>query len=353
MLTQQQISEVKGYLALGHKQHDIAAKYGVNGGRIAEVSKGKVGASIKPAPASALPPLKAQARFFTPSQSPAEQIAILDDLTKNYSEAARPYLITPQLAEYILAELNGGNRKVSNVKVSEYEDAMSVDEWPVTGATIVFGKSGRMLDGQHRLRACIRANKAFRSYIVFGIDDSAFSFIDAGRKRTNPDVFKIAGVANAEATAKAVRWLRIFHEDPVARGLSMTNYEALCWYRDNVTDKELLAHCVANALSIERTIRARFLKIPAGNLAALLYEFSKKSKKDADVFATLMLEKRGQARTLYSLLAEVLEQSGGRIHDVFRNAAIIKAWNYFRANKRVSKDALRYDAERNDYPEIN
>ena len=77
----------------------------------------------------------------------------------------------------ILAELNGGNRKVSSVKVAEYEDAMSVDEWPLTGATIVFGKSGRLLDGQHRLRACVRSGKPFRSYVVFGIDDSAFSFI--------------------------------------------------------------------------------------------------------------------------------------------------------------------------------
>ena len=118
MLTQQQISEVKGYLALGHKQHDIAAKYGVNGGRIAEVSKGKVGASIKPAPASALPPLKAQARFFTPSQSPSEQIAILDDLTKNYSEATRKLI-----GEKVSKKLQGrpsGKKGISNPKHSEW-----------------------------------------------------------------------------------------------------------------------------------------------------------------------------------------------------------------------------------------
>lgn len=353
MLTQQQISEVKGYLALGHKQHDIAARYGVNGGRIAEVAKGKVGQTVAAKTAKELPPLKSTPRYFTPNQSAKEQIAILEDLTKNHSEASRPYLITPNLSEYILAELNGGNRKVSSVKVAEYEDAMSVDEWPLTGATIVFGKSGRLLDGQHRLRACVRSGKPFRSYVVFGIDDSAFSFIDAGRKRTNPDVFKIAGVSNAEATAKAVRWLRIFHENPMDRGLTMTNYEALCWYRDNVADKDLLAHCVTNALAIEKAIKARYLKMPAGNLAALLYEFSKKSKKDADIFAAMLIEKRGPARTLFGLITEVLEQSGGRIHDVFRNAATIKAWNCFRANKRASKDALRFDAERNDYPAIN
>jgi hypothetical protein len=46
---------VKGMLARGDRQHDIAAYFGVNGGRIAEIAKGKTFASICPAQADLLP----------------------------------------------------------------------------------------------------------------------------------------------------------------------------------------------------------------------------------------------------------------------------------------------------------
>jgi hypothetical protein len=48
---------VKGMLARGDKQHDIAAYFGVNGGRIAEVATGKCDYPSAPAaPAEKLPP---------------------------------------------------------------------------------------------------------------------------------------------------------------------------------------------------------------------------------------------------------------------------------------------------------
>lgn len=48
---------VKGMLARGDKQHDIASYFGVNGGRIAEVSTGKCDYPTAPAfPPEKLPP---------------------------------------------------------------------------------------------------------------------------------------------------------------------------------------------------------------------------------------------------------------------------------------------------------
>ena len=49
-------SIVKGMLAREDRQSDIASYFGVNGGRIAEISVGKKFASAPVAPASALPP---------------------------------------------------------------------------------------------------------------------------------------------------------------------------------------------------------------------------------------------------------------------------------------------------------
>ena len=50
------IALVKGMIARGDRQHDIAAYFGVNGGRIGEISTGMRGEGIAAAAASDLPP---------------------------------------------------------------------------------------------------------------------------------------------------------------------------------------------------------------------------------------------------------------------------------------------------------
>jgi len=55
-LTDREIAIVKGMLRRKDRQHDIAAYFGVNGGRIAEVATGDTGPDISPADASLLPP---------------------------------------------------------------------------------------------------------------------------------------------------------------------------------------------------------------------------------------------------------------------------------------------------------
>jgi hypothetical protein len=51
-----EIATVKGMLIRGDRQHDIAAYFGVNDGRIGEISTGQTGSSITAAPAEDLPP---------------------------------------------------------------------------------------------------------------------------------------------------------------------------------------------------------------------------------------------------------------------------------------------------------
>lgn len=55
MITEQQAAIVKGLLARGEKQHDVAAFFGENGGRIAEIAKGQRHSDVRPAPARDLP----------------------------------------------------------------------------------------------------------------------------------------------------------------------------------------------------------------------------------------------------------------------------------------------------------
>jgi hypothetical protein len=55
VLTAEQVAIVKGLLARGEKQSDIAAFFGSNGGRIAEIHTGQKHSDVKPAPPKDLP----------------------------------------------------------------------------------------------------------------------------------------------------------------------------------------------------------------------------------------------------------------------------------------------------------
>lgn len=55
-LTAADAAIVKGMLARGDRQHDIAAWFGVNSGRVAEVAKGKIFCYVVPVERDKLPP---------------------------------------------------------------------------------------------------------------------------------------------------------------------------------------------------------------------------------------------------------------------------------------------------------
>jgi hypothetical protein len=55
-LTDEDAAVAKGMLARGDRQHDLAAWFGVNGGRIAEIATGARFATVEAAPTQLLPP---------------------------------------------------------------------------------------------------------------------------------------------------------------------------------------------------------------------------------------------------------------------------------------------------------
>jgi hypothetical protein len=340
MFTNDQIALVKGLLAQGHKQHDIAAHFAVSPGRVSDVALGKVGAEIK-ASRGLLPNVRPM-RYFMPNMLLDEQIAILDDLIATApSDSARIYTITPALASHIITTRNARNRKPSSKKVSEYVEAMRKKRWPVTGATIVFSKSGWLMDGQHRLMAAIQSKTAISTFVAFNIDDGAFAMIDIGRRRSNTDAFQIAEVDEPGITAKAVRWVMLHQKNPLDRSTVFTNDQLFSWYEKNI-DQKLMADCVLLAHQADHqsrklaTGKARNY-LPAGCVAAYLYIFAHVSKKAMLEFAEQLITQHGHGRSLTRNLKDRMDNNAGRINEVVRNALIVQAWVAFRSGSRPSK----------------
>lgn len=101
-------------------------------------------------------------------------------------------LITPELAQQWL-QVNFRNRNQRPKQILAHTRDMLMDAWRFIGDTIKFSSDGRLLDGQHRLEAIVKARTPQWLIVVFGIDPDAFDVIDAGAKRTGADMFKLAG----------------------------------------------------------------------------------------------------------------------------------------------------------------
>jgi len=115
-------------------------------------------------------------------------------------------VITPVLAAKILDESNHNNRKLSKPKVKQYVDSMIAGQWVENGESLKFDIKGNLIDGQHRLTACVQSGFPFITTVISGISDpSAFKTIDTGRPRGANQVLQMAGFASSNAVAAAAR----------------------------------------------------------------------------------------------------------------------------------------------------
>lgn len=120
-------------------------------------------------------------------------------------------LITPEIATKLLAS-NTMNRRLRKSRVAEMAGAMARGEWRFNGDAIRIAETGELLDGQHRLHACIAANIPFTAIVVSELPKDVFSTIDFGAKRSNSDVMFIRGEKNSSLLAATARLQFIFEQ---------------------------------------------------------------------------------------------------------------------------------------------
>src|SRR5438128_2685113 len=91
--------------------------------------------------------------------------------------------ITPAQAKQVLANKNTTNyRPLDERAAKAYSAVMARGEWVLNGEAIKFNGNEDLLDGQTRLRACVIANKPFKTLVIRGLETD--ESMDSGRPRT-------------------------------------------------------------------------------------------------------------------------------------------------------------------------
>jgi len=141
----------------------------------------------------------------TPAATPAVLAQLISKPT------ASVVVIDPDTAARWLAR-NEANRSLRAAQVAKYAGDMTAGRWQLTGAAIQFATDGRLLDGQHRLAAIIKAGVTVPMLVVRGLPPSAQAYMDTGAKRTVADQLGIAGFKNSSILAAGARLALAWHQ---------------------------------------------------------------------------------------------------------------------------------------------
>lgn len=257
-------------------------------------------------------------------------------------------LVTPELALQLL-EANKNNRRIKTPRLLQYTQEILKGNWkPDTGETIKISKTGRILDGQHRLMAVVKAKIPVHFHIVYGVEDNVFDVLDTGSMRNATDVFYIKGIKNQNTIPSIIATYNLLTKGFSSSG--QVNHRA--------TNAELLDQYFSFEMfwqvTTTRTIAwyQAFAKIlppsAIGGLYSLFYDIS---PDQAEEFFNQLCTGQNISNNMIAMLRQKLmrdKMSPKKMPLAIRYGLIIKTWNFYR--KGIQKNLLKFDLQLEGFP---
>lgn len=100
--------------------------------------------------------------------------------------------VTPELAMVWLGKNIVNNRKIDTKKVADYAEDMTAGRWQLNSEAISFNVDGQLVDGQHRLKAVIKAGVPVDMYVTYDVPNESVIF-NRGRSRSIANVLQMKG----------------------------------------------------------------------------------------------------------------------------------------------------------------
>jgi hypothetical protein len=244
--------------------------------------------------------------------------------------------VTPAMCTKWLNK-NINNRPLNQRHVNILTRTMIQDDWELNGESLKFDIYGNILDGQHRMWACIESNKDFKTMVVYNLPRGTFDTIDTGRVRGGHDVLAMNGEVNTVLLCGVLKHVgRYFSEQMLSTG--------------KITNKEL-----EELLELHPTVREIVTLLSRGAyrvkwcapsiIGTCWYIASQKNKKQANDFFTGLifganLTEKSPILTLRNKFINAHNTKGSRFTSPEKMELIVIAWNAFRDGREVSQFKL-------------
>jgi hypothetical protein len=194
--------------------------------------------------------------------------------------------LTPHAAGLLLKNHNFKNRSLKRHQKAFIQRQIETGKFVYNGETIIVGDNMQILNGQHRLAACVASGISIEVLLVFGIPASAFVTVDQGARRNGGDVLSIQGHKNCRALASALRQIDNYFKGAMGKAHA-SGPDGLEGRGDNSFTLELLARYP----DVNRSVsKMHGIRMCAPSVAcALHYLFSQKNESQAEEFCDVVL----------------------------------------------------------------
>lgn len=239
--------------------------------------------------------------------------------------------ITPDMASALLDKhANDKNRTLRQRKIEKYAADMRAKQWDLNGETIIVGSDKTILDGHHRLWACVMAETAFVTALVRGVDPEKFKSIDTGAARSPADVIHIAGTKKYQRQiATACQLILRYNAGKVMHNKTISGRE-ISDYFDNHPDVETW---------IELTCKGP-VKAFAPYMGAVLYLAANRHRSKCVEFAEDFVTGAGLQKGSPILALRNRFMGADRLSTQERFALVIQAWNAYVENRPLQRMQL-------------
>jgi hypothetical protein len=237
--------------------------------------------------------------------------------------------VDPIFAKSILSSGNINNRRITDAVVKRYADVILKGEWKEdTFEPIKISKSGRLLDGQHRLLAIVKANIGLWMHVATGLNEDIFDVIDTGRKRTGGDVISMLGVKNGIMISAGIQFQRWIHGACSGARSPLLNTDIVDKYKQDADMWDEFS-------GMSQKLSKDFSRAISESWAlGFLFLFGQIDKQDSIDFMNQLCSGRGATNNTIHLLRKRLidsrMSSQYKLTEDVKAAFIIKTWNCFR-----------------------
>jgi hypothetical protein len=255
--------------------------------------------------------------------------------------------ITPKKAGEMLAN-NTHNRSVNVRAVERLVATIVANEWQFNAQPIQVAQDGTLLDGQHRLLACVRANIPIEALVVWNAQVSSQETMDMGKSRSVADILRLRGYKNQSVVAALGRRIAVGQAFGLRYGITNTFREvspgAVLRAAEKVQD---LSRYTVYAKAI-----ADLLNFNSGVTGYLMWWLDSIDRDDSEFFWDKLRTGDGlsEGEPIYALRQFGLTRDtfgrGTYSHNVQTAGVVLKAWNKFREGEPVMRLTFRVGGSR-------
>lgn len=247
-------------------------------------------------------------------------------------------VMTPAHAAKLL-QAERQDRTLSQARIAAIAADITNGAWQADGSPIRVGKSGRLLDGQHRLSAIVRAKQEVPVVLIEDLEDETQLVIDSGKSRSFNDYLMIRGYPDHLTAATTTRllwrylngdvtWEGDWNARPIATLSAL--WDLFVARQEDIKDAVAVGRRVGKFMKMSRSV------LGVGWLACSAIDF-----EDAEEFFAQLANERPPGSAAVVLTRSMNNREGiagrkGQIDQKWQMAFLFKAWNAFRDGRDIT-----------------